>query len=191
MASSWEGPLCAAVYVRSKKELEQVYPQLCTLHAQIEDKGRCKLHICVAMEENENSALPSMLYPVNSMRNMALQMATSELVFLLDADFVPSPGLHESLTKDEDRYQRLLTDAKLKKRMFAVAAFESAGCCSFFELDDPLSRMPQTYEVLKDTWCDGIGQGFHCGHFPQGHGPTDYECFFKESTSEPYMVPYL
>jgi hypothetical protein len=33
------------------------------------------------------------LYPINSLRNLALEQATTPLVFSLDADFVPSRRL--------------------------------------------------------------------------------------------------
>ena len=38
------------------------------------------------------------LYPVNKMRNMAMDNAApSEFVFPIDADFVPNPGLQDQL----------------------------------------------------------------------------------------------
>eukprot|EP00969_Alexandrium_andersonii_P245343 10843342-Alexandrium_andersonii.AAC.1 len=35
-----------------------------------------------------------LLYPINALRNVALEAVRSELVFLLDVDFVPSWGLY-------------------------------------------------------------------------------------------------
>ncbi|CAE7526759.1 gnt13, partial [Symbiodinium natans] len=44
------------------------------------------------------------LYPVNALRNAALEHARSDLVFLLDVDFVPSRRLHDLLLgKDAGR----------------------------------------------------------------------------------------
>jgi hypothetical protein len=37
------------------------------------------------------------LYPVNTLRNVALAQAATRLVFLVDADFLPSPGLRAAL----------------------------------------------------------------------------------------------
>ena len=37
------------------------------------------------------------LYPVNALRNVALKAATTDLVLLLDIDFVPNAGLHAPL----------------------------------------------------------------------------------------------
>lgn len=37
------------------------------------------------------------LYPVNALRNVALKAATTDLVLLLDIDFVPNAGLHARL----------------------------------------------------------------------------------------------
>lgn len=41
-------------------------------------------------------------YPINSLRNLALMMAESDLVFYLDVDFVPSRGLYQSLLDHYD-----------------------------------------------------------------------------------------
>ncbi len=41
-------------------------------------------------------------YPVNTLRNVALDNAPTELVYLTDVDFVPSIGIHEAL----QRYSR-------------------------------------------------------------------------------------
>lgn len=39
----------------------------------------------------------SALYPINALRNLALHQASTELVFLLDVDFVPSSGLSNAV----------------------------------------------------------------------------------------------
>lgn len=85
MASSWGGPLCVAVYVRSRLELEEVYPQLCVLHAQIEEMGVCKLHLCVFMEESFDEILaPSNgLYPVSKHADAQFVVQKTPLVQVL------------------------------------------------------------------------------------------------------------
>ena len=51
---------------------------------------------------NCQSALPifcpfQMLYPVNTLRQITLDSAKTEYVFLVDADFIPDPGLHNTI----------------------------------------------------------------------------------------------
>ncbi|CAM6107213.1 unnamed protein product [Calypogeia fissa] len=191
MAKSWGGVLCVAVHVWTQAELREVYPKLCSLHELIEGKGLCRLNICVAKEEGPLSDEQAMaaLYPINAMRNVALSMATTELVFILDADFVPSAGMHESLTGDATKYAEILRMATKERQMLVVPAFE--GIAQKLEnLDVSQISYPKQMGELRRQWNEGSAKAFHCSHFPRGHMPTNYESFFNPSTLKLYSVQY-
>jgi len=113
------------------------------------------------------------LYPVNTLRNVALSAAHADLVFLLDVDFVPSRTL----------LSRLCEDASNKKVFEAL----QGGCgdgspvalvIPAFELPQG-ATVPREYKALKDSWDAGDAEGFHLGSFPKGHRATDFGRWFS------------
>ncbi|KAG6557589.1 hypothetical protein Mapa_000866 [Marchantia paleacea] len=125
-AFRWSGPMVLVVLVRVQSELESTYAKLEFLHSRVEAEGRCRLHIHIAFEEgfrNDVQALQA-LYPINSMRNLALGMVTTQLVFLVDADFVPNPGLHEHLTQHEEKFNDLIKKTEDWNQLLVVPAFQ-------------------------------------------------------------------
>ncbi|KAG6552037.1 hypothetical protein Mapa_006343 [Marchantia paleacea] len=191
MATSWGGAMCVAIHIRSISELKQLYPKLRDLHARIEAQDHCRLDVCVATEDGLSTDTPSpaALYPINAMRNLALSMAATELVFILDADFVPSKGMHDVLTGDEKLYSGLLRMAVEERQMLVIPAFESTSG-KFEVLERTKAIYPTTYQDLCVKWMEGAATAFHCSHFARGHKPTNYERFLNPSTSGPYKVQY-
>ena len=63
----------------------------------IEAKGACQLDIVLYSELMASSELIEVLYPINALRNAALLMARTDLVFNLDIDMLISTGLSKSL----------------------------------------------------------------------------------------------
>ena len=89
-----------------------------------------------AVIDKRVSAEERRLYPINTLRNVALDASSTDLVLLVDVnrffssrvltidasqvDFVPSAGLHGELVRDEHLSHSALT----KKHVFVVPAFE-------------------------------------------------------------------
>jgi len=94
------------------------------------------------------------------------------LVFLLDVDFIPSPGLsdwvEQHLDENETTSPGLLSRC-MGGEVFVVPAFERQVAEQHHESE----------KVTLETVCGGIQDGsvtpFHVSHFPAGHNPTDYE----------------
>jgi glycosyltransferase-like protein LARGE len=127
------------------------------------------------------------LYPVNALRNLALKAASTDLVLLLDVDFVPSAGAHDAIAKDE----QLRQEATRCNTAFVLPAFEqhptngAAGGAAY-------SAVPRSKEALV-----ALGEeasAFHIGHFAKGHASTDYTKWFstgsKKGVSNAYRVEY-
>ena len=51
--------------------------------------------------------------------------------------------------------------------------------CSAFESNE--TSCPQSVTRLKELVDNGRAEGFHLSHFPQGHGPTQFEKFWDKS----------
>ncbi|KAL2612389.1 hypothetical protein R1flu_024081 [Riccia fluitans] len=96
-AKTWTGEMVVAVHVGLRNETSRIYRRFSNLHRRIEALGRCRLHIYFALElELDDLEESSNAYPVNALRNVALEKAKTDLVFLLDPDFVLNPGSVDS-----------------------------------------------------------------------------------------------
>eukprot|EP00850_Spirogloea_muscicola_P023057 SM000325S12650 [mRNA] locus=s325:7630:15088:- [translate_table: standard] len=188
MAEAWDGVLCVALYVPTEVHLPEAILLVSALHLRIERRERCRLDILFAMEVDQAGAA---LYPVNALRNIALSSISTELVILLDADFVPSDGLHQQLTQKEN-YEALLRATTQEKQVVVIPAFEMRGDVAEEgeTVAKKISGRPRDMDQLRTAWEERQVVGFHCQHFPRGHQPTNFEKFLDKSTSVPYMVQY-
>ena len=124
-----------------------------------------------------DSARPTELppYPVNYLRNVALQLSPNTSHFFhLDVDFVPMPTLYSELLR------QLPTG---KRRALVVPAFETK---------DYRSAAPASKAELLAALDHGQIQAFRADVWPQGHGPTDYARWRQADAAraQPYSVRY-
>ena len=126
----------------------------------------------------EHAGTPKPLYPINTLRNLALRHAPTDLVFLLDVDFVPSAGLLQELSRDAGLLARL-GDVSTRT-VLVVPAFEVS----------PAHKLPkEQVALLSLASCEPpAATPFHIDHFPAGHAPTDYATW--QVASAPYQVAY-
>jgi hypothetical protein len=111
-------------------------------------------------------------YPVNYLRNIALQYARTRYVISLDVDFIPNPDMHEQLREAASRL-----DNSQKKEALVVPAFEVPSGAY------PNSK-PQMLEMMgrNTAYQVHLYKGIHA------HQPTDYARW--SSATEPYEVFY-
>jgi hypothetical protein len=117
-------------------------------------------------------------YPINLLRNVALQAALTPLVLVFDTDFLPSPHLHASLP----RYLPALLPAQ---HAYAIAAFDFRRNVS----------APRSFKELRDGYFSRDVATFHGFH--GGHQYTQPERYFESrkayclACSGPEYEPYL
>ncbi|CAM6104786.1 unnamed protein product [Calypogeia fissa] len=194
LAESWGGALCVVVYLKTRAEIVRARKRMMWFHDKIEAQGHCRLHLQMVIEEgfkSETEALTAS-YPVNALRNVALSMATTDLVFLLDVDFLPSPRLHEKLTANENVYADLINRTRNEGQLLVVAVFEaheipwSVRQCRTQSIDEPV---PQSMQELRERWQYGYVTAFHPCH-AMAQDATSYSHFLHPLTTEPYHVHY-
>jgi len=135
---TWTDPLAAVVYVPLFRNatsgvpiiptyrnttLEDVIRGLDSFHSFMEGTAQCALHMELVGQFLD--PLNPQEYPINSLRNRALDMAKTDLIFMLDVDFIASPnlGLPEPGYRDPAVYNQMveLTD---QKKALVLPAFE-------------------------------------------------------------------
>jgi glycosyltransferase-like protein LARGE len=117
------------------------------------------------------------LYPVNSLRNAALAAARSDLVFLLDVDFVPSSGLHARLLggRQCDLLPKALSGGNGRAPVALVVPA--------FEVRESVTHA-WDQEALREACDASTAKGFHVDHFPQGHRATNFIRWHRQSRIE-------
>ncbi|GMH62788.1 hypothetical protein TrST_g12872 [Triparma strigata] len=173
MCKSWDGAISCAVHVPAGRDggFESILKTLLGLHKYVEQECACKLDLQLRQEHVVGDGL----YPINALRNVALDAARTERVLLLDVDFEVSAGGNESL-KRSARGVRAGAGVAL-----VVPAFE----LSYGHLGRAAALLSSPKSELEK--CEGI-TGFHIGHFPRGHRATKFQTFF--GASEDYEVEY-
>eukprot|EP00542_Grammatophora_oceanica_P017877 CAMPEP_0194042762 /NCGR_PEP_ID=MMETSP0009_2-20130614/14510_1 /TAXON_ID=210454 /ORGANISM="Grammatophora oceanica, Strain CCMP 410" /LENGTH=407 /DNA_ID=CAMNT_0038686741 /DNA_START=123 /DNA_END=1346 /DNA_ORIENTATION=+ len=182
LVDRWNGPVSLSVYIQSGPDLEKLEsswkssPHLqksVTVHALLE-KG------------------PANKYPVNIMRNLALDNIDSDYFFANDLDFIMNVGFYEKLKEAPLEMLR-------KRVLWVVPAFERFPNKGANRVDSLLD-MPGNKEDLLSLLKTDLVKPFH-EYFPPGHVrvtnfekwygfegfsyPVEYQLAF-----EPYVVGY-
>ncbi|ELU06002.1 hypothetical protein CAPTEDRAFT_208613 [Capitella teleta] len=107
VAKNWDGPISAGIYLPVEK-LESFVQDFCT-DENTYNRRNIQIHITFTHGE---------FYPMNFLRNLALDAAMTSHVFLSDIDLVPMPGIDTIVAK-------YLYEEKFKRgQALVVACFE-------------------------------------------------------------------
>ena len=179
-------PISVAIFldfaaISSQEKEQAVLNSIHTFHRELVLKGSRRVTISLlygntpAVEEYDN------LYPINNLRNLALDAATTELVLLVDVDFVPSPELAllcnaaNTSASNLDKYRDMCKCGAV----LVVATFEVAH-------DLPL--LPRTKSELARLRQQKRADIVQIKECPTCHAPTNVEYWF--ATDSPYLVQY-
>ncbi|KAN0029252.1 hypothetical protein ACTFIV_011135 [Dictyostelium citrinum] len=88
MAEKWKAPLSVAVFIKDsnnpKAEIEKMEKSIANDYPALSYYS--DIHILISNKTR---------YPVNNLRNLAIEHSRTDLVFIMDADFLPPLGLHD------------------------------------------------------------------------------------------------
>ncbi|XP_075738255.1 xylosyl- and glucuronyltransferase LARGE2s isoform X2 [Rhipicephalus microplus] len=157
----WEGPISLALYM-SDSEVQQFLSY--TLSSEIlQSRKNVGYHIVYK---------DGTFYPVNMLRNVALQQVNTPFVFLTDIDFLPMHGLYEYL----------------KRSVFALGIESSrkALIVPAFETQRYRLSFPKTKAELLSMLDMGTLFTFRYHVWQKGHAPTNYAKWRTATT--PYLV---
>jgi len=182
MCQAWSGIISVAIYI--KENVELCKERLNELFHEMERCYSVVLDISLLYENNldrTDSDGVDVLYPINHLRNLALDNASSELVFLLDVDFVPSLNMHEMLINN-DMYKDALNVSKKANLALVIPAFE------INTNDTSIVAHPRTKADIMNMVSLNNASPFHVERFAFGHRNTNYNYWYK--SNEIYGIEY-
>lgn len=149
-----------------------------------ENKLKCILDLEVVAEERCTAELAT-LYPTNAVRNRALINSRSDIVLLLDVDFVVDMSLAYAL-EHREQHQELM-DMLSSEVAVVLPAFE-AWDQGERGRDIALTAVREGKSYIAKKFMYNVVMGFHMAHYPQGHEPTQFWKWINTST--PYPVQH-
>ncbi|KRY88723.1 Glycosyltransferase-like protein LARGE2 [Trichinella pseudospiralis] len=159
----WTGPIIAVLYLTDAEAF-----QLATFMENNFLNIRNNVIIHVVYKEGN-------LYPVNKLRNIALQSSITPFVFMNDIDFVPATGLYEYLLQILPQQ----SDASAPKKAYIVPAFE---VYSYHVI------IPESKTDLLKSLDNGEIHIFRSKEWVKGHLATDYDRW--RTALEPYKIAW-
>ncbi|XP_020899478.1 LARGE xylosyl- and glucuronyltransferase 2 [Exaiptasia diaphana] len=163
LCRNWAGPISLAMYM-SDSEAQQFLNY--ALNSPLL-KSRNNVGYHIVFKEGQ-------FYPVNYLRNVALENTRTPYVFLTDIDFLPMP--------DMDTYIRQMlksSNTPNTKKAYVVPAFETPR----YKLN-----FPRTKPELLSQWDLGNVFTFRSNEWSKGHAPTNYAKWRTATT--PYTVQW-
>jgi glycosyltransferase-like protein LARGE len=131
-------------------------------------------------------------YPVNAVRNRALQLVRTDGVLLLDADFLPAASLVNSYQASSTAYAALMQQLLLEKAAIVLPAF---GHADYQPLPDGTdARMAKDAALLNSkesmalAYSSGIMPSFYEMENPRDHGATNFSRWI--TATAPYEIVY-
>ena len=105
----WPGPVAVAFYLRDLLEDSISFDEIRT--GLLEPHGRVEFIVVYSSDQAK--------YPVNMLRNRVLSLVRTNLVLLLDVDFIPSDGLYDYI-----KANIATLNAQSRGAVFAIAPFD-------------------------------------------------------------------
>ncbi|KAJ3400517.1 hypothetical protein HDV05_001043 [Chytridiales sp. JEL 0842] len=225
----WQGPVSAAIYIDSPTDLPlltielnrlksssviappQSGPLIISLLFGVEFLRILKYPTFEASKATEKIYHPyDLLYPINTLRNLALSQCRTPLGFSMDTDFVPSDNLLGHLWKHQHALMETLLDPK-RETVAVIPAFEveptsSLVIKSFTSLTkkyltskcltmeiipfhSQLRSLSKSDRSLMKKWCTGQPIPPHSTmplKITEVQGATDFHTWF--GSKKPYTV---
>ena len=175
LSQQWKGHISAAVYLNSSE-----IPQITKLYNELPVDSKISFHLVL------NTGNYTGEYPINFMRNVALDFAVTDYVFLVDVDFLPNPDAHSQIL---EQIHDLDMEHKPNQAL-VIPAFERE-VRGKSQIIKP-SQLPKTKNALRELIFDERDYfTFHRQYRPN-HAATDYQKWYRTGLRYPiqFRVPF-
>ncbi|KAL0030501.1 hypothetical protein WJX79_010997 [Trebouxia sp. C0005] len=203
----WSSPIAAVAYMPLVKgqlvsmddaalngtTVEESKAKLAAFYDAVSHAGPCRLTLELVSEEVASAQLSS-LYPFNALRNHALLLVKTEVVLLLDVDFVPPEELSRIFAARQE-YQSTLVYL-YNNAVIVLPAFETLqGGAEGQQLALKLAKGSK--EKMMEAIVDRQVRQYQVSEYEKGQRATDYTTWLTsdihynakfEEGYEPYMI---
>ena len=159
----WPGPISVAVFT-SDQDAEKL-PSFVQRSATLSERKNIGYHLVFQSSNTD-------IFPINLLRNIALQQALTEFVFLCDVDFIPMSDLYSYILKTIQNYDG-------ENKAYIIPAFESL----YYK-----ASLPKTKSELNEMFKNEKVTSFRSYVWEQGHLATNFSHWFN--TKVPYKVEW-
>ena len=166
LIKKWEGPISISVYTTDYEAWQ--LSQFIHSSSLLFERTTKNVGIHLVYKQGQ-------FYPINKLRNIALQWVSTPYVFLSDIDFLPMFNLYDYLRKAVNVLQ-----LDVSRRALVVPAFESLQYKMSF---------PKDKATLLKQFESGSVQVFRHSLWKKGHAATNYNKWTK--TTRPYKVKWM
>ncbi|KAK2164281.1 hypothetical protein LSH36_66g01025 [Paralvinella palmiformis] len=158
----WNGPVSIALYINIA-HIKDFITRLLDIEG-LQNREGVLLHV-VPQE--------GVIYPINYLRNVAINNTKTRYIFFSDIDFIPVVGSHNILLED-------LQTTKGQKQVYVIPAFEEKHPNTY--------QFPQSKDDLIPLLEKGLIVPFHLDKFAPGHHRTDFKKW--KSIGIPYQIEW-
>ncbi|KAG0345745.1 Glycosyltransferase-like 1B [Podila humilis] len=158
---AWNGPISIVIFLASNEDIKDV-------KAYFEQKNKMDMYenvVLTFVKPNYSQEKP-IRYPINHLRNVGIQTAPTDYIFVMDADFVPTTKLYNFARTSIIRY--------LEEANYPTAYV--VPCVAIKE--EYKGKYPDTIQELQPLMNSGIA---HITDPRAGHGPTGTKLFMHPS----------
>ncbi|KAG1660376.1 hypothetical protein FOA52_012669 [Chlamydomonas sp. UWO 241] len=178
-------PLATQLSLEGKARVSLEVARIGHMWQEIEDDDTaCQLDLMLIWEAFDSSEA-ALLYPVNTLRNLARMQVRTKLMSAIDVDMMISKSLLVELGKPE--VVATFTEHALARRAVVIPAFEPARAGPAGRDQADRAAAGTKAELAELNKHKKLVQ-FKLKVFPRGHTPTNYTRWF--GTSEDYPVEY-
>ncbi|CAH1792296.1 unnamed protein product [Owenia fusiformis] len=169
----WKGPVSVALYVPNEEKNQDIKPA--NIAETLKNfKYCCAVTVVYGAYQHEK-------YPINHLRNLAMEQVRTEYMLLVDADFYISPNFIES-------FQLSIINESSPINAYVIPAFEY----SHGQNMEPLAKSKKELVTLLHQPRASI-QPFRRHESEKSHKSTDYQRWYTSSTLYPirdYQMAY-
>mmetsp|Transcript_21536 Transcript_21536/g.30421 ORF Transcript_21536/g.30421 Transcript_21536/m.30421 type:complete len:468 (-) Transcript_21536:104-1507(-) len=178
----WNGPASCAVYITSQEDIKRLMD---FVSSNKEYLKQTSIHTMI-----ESSSV-GRYYPMNHLRNLALDNIQSDYFLAIDADFITDDTAHVEIKAELKKKQKFYKDLH-NKNLYVLPAFEHFMPSELEKNNITVqteSPLPTTKPQLMQMIAENKTAPFH-KYFRKGHGSTNYQKWYTDEENFSYPIKY-